>query len=77
MDKQLENFLNDLIVIIQEKYNDSLDSVVTENFEDKAFRLGSNFAYYDVLSIIELQLAANQMDLKNMNPISPTLGKKI
>ncbi len=77
MDKQLENFLSDLIIVIQEKYNDTLDISISEKIEDKAYRLGSNFAYFDVLSLIESQLIANQLDLGPMKKISPLLGKKI
>ena len=77
MNKELENFLSDLIILIQEQYNESLGPLVDENIEDKAFKLGSNFAYYDVLTLIESQLKVNQLELCGIKRISPTLGKKI
>ena len=82
MDKQLENFLSDLIIVIQEKYNDTLDISTldistNEKAEDKAYRLGSNFAYFDILSVIESQLIANQLDLGAIKTITPILGRKI
>lgn len=77
MNRELKAFLDDLIIILQEKYNDSLTAVESDNKEDRAFRQGCNFAYYDVLDIIELQLDA--LGLKDNIPhqITPTLGQEI
>jgi hypothetical protein len=76
MNEELKSFANDLIIIIQEKYNDSLTVDENENDEDKAFRSGSNFAYYDALGIIELQLKSFGFDSAS-HQIVPILGQEI
>lgn len=77
MDEQLRGFLEDLITLIQEKYNETLIVPTDECAEDKSFRLGSNFAYFDVLDLIESQLTAHGLDSNSLGKISPTLGEKI
>ncbi|MBM6996915.1 hypothetical protein IM700_014755 [Paenibacillus sp. DXFW5] len=77
MDKQLKDFLGDLIALIQEKYNETLIVPVDENSEDKCYRLGSNFAYYDVLDLVESQLLTQGFDSSTFEKISPILGEKI
>ncbi|MBO2945999.1 hypothetical protein JJQ72_18630 [Paenibacillus sp. F411] len=77
MDKQLKDFLGDLIVLIQEKYNDTLDVPADESDEDKSYRLGLNFAYYDVLDLVESQLLSQGIASDSLKKISPTLGEKI
>ena len=77
MDKQLKDFLGDLIALIQEKYNETLDVPVDESIEDKYYRLGLNFAYFDVLDLVESQLLAQGFDTNSLGKISPILGEKI
>lgn len=77
MDKQLKDFLGDLIALIQEKYNETLVVPVDESTEDKYYRLGSNFAYYDVLDLVESQLSSQGIDSNSFGKISPILGEKI
>ncbi|MCZ0757182.1 MULTISPECIES: hypothetical protein [Anoxybacillus] len=77
MDEQLMIFLEDLITLIQEKYNETLTAPTDESAEDKSFRLGSNFAYFDVLDLIESQLTVHGIDSNGIGKISPTLGEKI
>ncbi|MFC5468058.1 hypothetical protein ACFPPD_04950 [Cohnella suwonensis] len=77
MDEQLRDFLSDLITHIQEKYNETLIGTKNENAEDKSFRLGSNFAFYDVLDLIESQLSTQGFDSSSLGKISPVLGEKI
>ncbi|MDQ6423108.1 hypothetical protein RB620_27125 [Paenibacillus sp. LHD-117] len=77
MDKQLKDFLGDLITLIHEKYNETLVVPVDESAEDKCYRLGSNFAYYDVLDLVESQLLSQGFDSDSFEKISPILGEKI
>jgi hypothetical protein len=77
MDEQLRGFLGDLIALIQEKYNETLIAPPDECVEDKSYRLGSNFAYFDILDLIESQLTAHGLDTNSLGKISPTLGEKI
>ncbi|WP_066324798.1 hypothetical protein [Anoxybacteroides amylolyticum] len=77
MDEQLRVFLEDLITLIQEKYNETLTVPADESAEDKFFRLGSNFAYFDILDLIDSQLIAHGLDSNSLGKISPTLGEKI
>lgn len=77
MSDELDNFLNDLIKIIQDKYTDSLNKKDSENEEDMEFRLGCNFAYFDILDIIEVQIKSYGLKYDNSNQIAPTLGRKI
>lgn len=77
MDEQLKNFLGDLITLIQEKYNETLNVPLGENVEDKSYRLGLNFAYYDVLELVESQISAYGYDWSSSGKISPSIGEKI
>ncbi len=53
MDEQLKGFLQDIIILLHEKYNDTLQNGENESDVDKDFRIGKNFAYYDILDLIE------------------------
>ena len=77
MHAETRNFVNDLIMEIQERYNYSLLATEGENPEDKSFRLGSNFSYYDVLEIIQSQLNVFGFIMEEKGPIAPVLGEKI
>ncbi|MDI6619742.1 MAG: hypothetical protein QME45_13995 [Clostridiales bacterium] len=76
MSEELKNFINDLIIIVQEKYNDSLKAADNENEHDKAFRQGANFAYYDALDIIESQLKSFSLIDIIPQQIVPILGQE-
>lgn len=77
MDNQLKDFLGDLITLIQEKYNETLVAPEDESVEDKCYRLGQNFAYYDVLDLVESQLLSQGFEPDLFGKISPILGEKI
>ena len=77
MDEQLKGFLADLVKIIQGKYNETLIEAENESEQDKSYRLGLNFGYYDVLDLIESQLKAFSYDSKEIGEITPLLGRKI
>ncbi|KYC68270.1 hypothetical protein [Heyndrickxia coagulans] len=77
MQNEMKNFLTDLICEIQEKYNHSLSFPKEEGLEEKNYRLGMNFAYYDVLELIENQLKSFGYSEDNIGIITPILGKKI
>lgn len=68
--KEFEGFMHDLILFIQEKYNQSMD-------KKDDFEMGTNFAYYDCLSLIESQLNAFGYELTTIRKITPNLGNSI
>lgn len=55
-------FLEDLITLIQEKYNETLTAPTDKSAEGKSFRLGSNFAYFGVFDLIECQLTIHEIN---------------
>ena len=73
----MKNFLIDLICEIQEKYKHSLLPTIEEGLEEKNYRLGENFAYYDVLELIETQLKSFGYSEEDIGHIAPILGEKI
>ncbi len=73
----MKNFLIDLICDIQEKYNDSLLPTKGESSEEKNYRLGENFAYYEVLDLIESQLESFGLSAEDIGQIAPIFGEKI
>lgn len=77
MQNEMKNFLIDLICELQEKYNHSLLPPKEEGLEDKNYRLGLNFAYYDVLELIETQLKSFGYSEEDIGQIAPILGEKI
>ncbi|WP_449622908.1 hypothetical protein [Robertmurraya sp. Marseille-Q9965] len=77
MHNEMKNFLVDLISEVQEKYNHSLVPTKTEGLEEKNYRLGANFSYYDVLEIIESQLISFGYTTEDIGKITPILGEKI
>jgi|GEM_PF-1489994 len=70
-------FLSDLITLIQEKYNQSLQAEEREDEQRRSFRLGASFAYYDVLDLIESQLEAFGVERGAFGEIAPVPGQKI
>lgn len=76
MNNEFKGFLQDLITIYQEKYNDSLATRENEDEQTKSFKLGSNFAYYDALNIISSQLKAFGYDDIEFGQIVPELGQR-
>ncbi|PTX46423.1 hypothetical protein C8P63_1601 [Melghirimyces profundicolus] len=78
MDKNLEHFIVDLVNIIQEKYNRTLRINEDEDDLSKCFRQGENFAYYDVLDLINSQLESFGYDRSKIGKIIPDkFGTKI
>jgi hypothetical protein len=78
MNQELKNFTEDLIKIIQEKYNESLsESKKLQSEADAAYQLGLNFAYYDMLDLIDSQLTAFGFRDEVMHTIAPELGKHL
>jgi hypothetical protein len=75
MQNEMKNFMGDLIWEIQERYNESLLVPEGENSEDRAFRNGSNFSYWCVLSLIESELIAFGFDEDKIGHIVPMLGE--
>jgi hypothetical protein len=77
MSEQMINFIKDLTTLYQEKYNETLCEEKGESEQDKVFRLGSNFAYYDCLNILESQLKVFDYDTGIFGVITPELGKEL
>lgn len=75
MSSELKGFLDDLVEIIKEKYNDTLVGSDSETESTKQFRLGVNLGYYDILDIINSQLEVFGYDNSKTQTI--ILGKKI
>jgi hypothetical protein len=74
--EELKNFIEDLALIIEEKYNQSLEAIRQGNSEgDIAFQQGANFAYYDALTLIRLQLIAFGYEPEDYNFKVPELGE--
>lgn len=76
MNDELKGYLHDLVIILHEKYNDTLQHSTKEPEGDKAFRVGMNHAYYDALDIIESQLTTFGYDVKQIGNIAPDLGER-
>lgn len=77
MSEEIKNFINDLITVFQEKYNNSLKEKDNEAEKDREFRLGCNFAYFDILDVIELQLKSFGLKDDISYQIVPVLGQEI
>lgn len=64
-----------MVCLIQERYNETLEAKENESPEDRAFRNGENFAYYDDLDLIESQLKVWDLNIKLIGKITPEFGK--
>lgn len=69
MEQSLTNFHENYVEILKKKYNTSLETVANESEEDKDFRLGTNFAYYDCLDVLEQQLQNSGYELGRIGRI--------
>lgn len=78
MNEELNNFVKDLITLLQEKYDHSHSEKQKGDTEaDVAFHQGAGFAYCDALDLIRSQLMAFGYDVESIEPIVPHLGKKM
>ncbi len=74
MNEELSNFLSDLIKLLQEKSDQSLEEgKKSVNETDAAFQQGLNFAYYDALDLIRSQLEAFGYDAEAFGRFVPEL----
>ena len=76
MDMDIQLFLRYYIELLKEKYNDTLKGPEDETEEDKIFREGKNFAYYDALDLFDNLINIRGYDKKPFGVIVPELGKK-
>lgn len=76
MNAEMKNYLLDLIYLIQDKYNESFSSD-EEDEGERQFNNGLNFAYYDILDLIESQLKSFGYDVEELQPIAPNPGTKL
>ncbi|HEX7312678.1 MAG TPA: hypothetical protein VF297_02090 [Pyrinomonadaceae bacterium] len=78
MNEDLRNFVGDLITLLQEKYNLSLEEFDEDEDEtDAAYNQGLCFAYFDALALIRSQLLAFGYDPNEFKSIEPVLGKPV
>ena len=76
MEVKLEHFLHDLIWLIKEDYNESLDKVTASTSEsESAFADGESVAYFHVLSTIANQLVAFDAT-EFFDDVAPEPGQK-
>lgn len=77
MEIKLEHFLHDLVWLIKEDYNRSLDQIsIAQTDAAKAFADGETFAYRHVLETIEAQLTAFGACDDMSSGIAPQPGQK-
>lgn len=76
MSDLFNNYLQDLVYLIKENYNDAFITSKTANESDKTFYQGQEIAYYSVLSLIEQQLIAFDEKNQLIGKIVPEIGKK-
>lgn len=77
MEIKLEHFVHDLVWLIKEDYNESLDRMLKSNVEaERTFAEGQNLAYFDVLQLIENQLQAFGAQEEFYKGIAPEPGQK-
>ena len=78
MSEDLNNYLQDLVYLIKEDYNDALKNrSETKNEIQKAFNEGKELAYFGVLNLIESQLLSffgEETEL--VGNIAPNPGEK-
>ncbi len=78
MNNELQDFLGDIITLLQDKYNESLAAAKKTKAEaDAAFEQGRYIAYYDVLELISSQLSAFGYKFPQARLIVPELGKPL
>lgn len=77
MNTESVNFIKDYVLLLQEKYNESLAKINEADIkgEDSSFYKGQNFAYYDALELIKSQVEAFGNDSKEMGITVPEFGK--
>ena len=77
MEIKVENFVHNLVWLIKEDYNDSLDRMLTSEVETgRSFAGGQSLAYFDVLQLIENQLRAFGAREESYGAIAPEPGRK-
>jgi len=76
MKEELHNFLRDLFILVQDKYNESLSEELKLGAEaDVAYHQGAILAYYDVLALIRSQVLAFGYSNASSEFKVPELGK--
>ncbi len=77
MSDKLTNYLQDLIYLIKEDYNDALlKSSENKKETETSFYKGQEFAYYNILSLVESQLYAFDETNKLIGEIVPKVGER-
>ena len=77
MTQELQNFIQDYVTLLQEKYNQSLIKVEKSETEaDAAFYQGASFTYYDALDLLKSQLEVFGYDIESFETIVPELTNR-
>ena len=77
MEIKLDHFMHDLVWLIKEEYNESLDRALrAESDHEKALQEGQSWAYHHVLELIESQLTAFGNDSPMFTNLAPEPGQK-
>jgi len=77
MEIKLEHFIHDLVWLIKEDYNESLDRVASAKSDtEKALEEGQNMAYHHVLATIANQMCAFGAAEEIYEGIEPEPGQK-
>ena len=79
MNTEFVNFIKDHVLLLQEKYNESLAKINEADIkgEDSSFYKGQNFAYYDALELIKSQVEAFGYNSKEISVTIPEFGEPI
>lgn len=77
MNTESVNFIKDNVLLLQEKYNESLAKINEADIkgEDSSFYKGQNFAYYDALDLIKSQVEAFGYNSNEVPVTVPEFGK--
>ena len=77
MEIKLDHFMHDLVWLIKEEYNESLDHAASAaSNHEKAIHEGQSWAYHRVLELIESQLEAFGNNSPMFSNLAPESGQK-
>jgi hypothetical protein len=77
MNTESANFIKDHVLLLQEKYNESLAKINEADIksEDSSFYKGQNFAYHDAIELIKSQVEAFGYNSTEFAVAIPEFGK--
>ncbi|GBF82371.1 hypothetical protein [Aphanothece sacrum] len=77
MNPESVNFIKDHVLLLKEKYNESLQQIKEANIkgEDSSFYKGISLAYYDSLELIKSQVEAFGYNSTEVKVALPEFGE--